>query len=177
MIGIAKGSVHLCPYSTEWSRFFEEEKTNLYNCIGDYIIDIQHIGSTSIQGMHSKPVIDILIGIEHLNDGFKLIKSIEEMGYHFKGSLGKSHRFFFWKGTEENNTHNLHIVEYGDENWENLLLFRDFLNENSSYKDQYSELKMELANDFKNDRETYTKRKNEFIIDTIQLARRKHKKG
>lgn len=171
MIGLAKNSVCLCPYSTGWKESFESEKALLIDCIGCEIIDVQHVGSTSIQGMQAKPVIDIAAAIRKLNDGFKLINSLESIGYHFKGSLGESHRFFFWKGNEMKNMHNLHIVEYGDENWLNFLLFRDYLNSNTVYKDRYSELKAELALQYNYDRETYTKRKTEFIKEVIQLAR------
>jgi len=142
MIGLSKNAVYLCPYSEEWNTLFEREKINIHNCIENYIVDIQHVGSTSIKDMHSKPIIDIVVGINDFNDGFKLIESIESIGYHFKGSLGNSNRFFFWKGSEDDNTHNLHIVEYGDKNWENQILFRDFINTHSDYKDKYLKLKI-----------------------------------
>lgn len=171
MIGISKHSVTLCPFSKEWSLLFEQEKLNLYKTIGDYVLDIQHVGSTSIKDMPAKPIIDIVVGLKNFNDGFKIIDKIEALNYHFKGSLGNSNRFFFWKGSKDNNTHNLHITEYGDENWNNQVLFRDFINSHEDYKDKYLKLKMELANIYKEDRNTYTQRKSEFIIDVINLAK------
>jgi GrpB-like predicted nucleotidyltransferase (UPF0157 family) len=171
MIGIPKNSVVLCPYSEEWETLFEREKENLYSSIKEYAMDIQHIGSTSIKGMYAKPIIDIIVVIKDLNDGFKLIQVIESLEYHFKGSLGKSNRFFFWKGDEDKNTHNLHIVEFKDKNWENLILFRDFMNSHSDYRDKYISLKIELANKYKMDRAAYTEKKIEFILEVIQLAK------
>lgn len=171
MIGIAKNAVTLCPFSQQWSLLFEQEKLNLYKTIGHYVVDIQHVGSTSIKDMLAKPILDIVVGLKDLNDGFKLIDKIEALGYHFKGSLGDSNRFFFWKGSEEANTHNLHITEYGDKNWNNQVLFRDFINSHPDYKDKYLKLKMELANTYKEDRKAYTQRKSQFIIDIITLAK------
>lgn len=171
MIGISKNAVELYPFSQKWSLLFEKEKLSLYNLIGDYVVDIQHVGSTSIKEMPSKPIIDIVVGLKDLNDGFNLINTIESLGYHYKGSLGKSNRFFFWKGSEDNNTHNLHITEYGDKNWDNQILFRDFINTHPEYKSKYLELKVELANTHKDDRSTYTQRKSEFIINIINLAK------
>lgn len=171
MIGISKNAVELCPFSQEWSLLFEKEKLSLYNLIGDYVVDIQHVGSTSIKDMPSKPIIDIVVGLKDLNDGFTLINTIESLGYHYKGSLGKSNRFFFWKGSEDNNTHNLHITEYGDKNWDNQILFRDFINTHPEYKNKYLKLKLELATTYKDDRSTYTQRKSEFIINIINLAK------
>lgn len=176
MLGVPKNSVMLCPYSEEWKILFEREKTNLYKCIKDYDIDIQHVGSTSISGMCAKPIIDIVIVLKDFKDGYTLINGVESIGYHFKGSLGNSNRFFFWKGDEGNNTHNLHIVEYGDRNWENLILFRDFMNSHSNYRDKYLFLKTDLANTYKEDRATYTEKKTKFILDVIQLAKQEVKK-
>lgn len=62
-----------------------------------------------------------------------------------------SNRFFFWKCNDGINTYNLHIVEYGDKNWENLILFRDFMNNYSYYRDKYFNLKFELASKYKKD--------------------------
>lgn len=172
MIGISKNSVILYPFSQEWSLLFEQEKSNLYNTIGDYVIDIQHVGSTSIKDMPSKPIIDIVVGLRNFNDGFKLIDKIQTLGYNFKGSLGNSNRFFFWKGSKDNNTHNLHLTQYGDKNWNNQVLFRDFINSHPDYKDKYLKLKMDLSGKYKEDRTTYTQKKCEFIIDIIKLAKK-----
>lgn len=171
MLGISKNSVMLCPYSEEWRLLFEKEKTNLYNCTKEDLIDIQHIGSTSIIGMPSKPIIDIVVAIKHLNEGFRLVNDVESIGYHFKGTLGRSNRFFFWKVDKGTNTHNLHIVEHGDKNWENLILFRDFMNHHSDYRDKYIDLKVELASKYRDDRGAYTEKKAEFILRVIQLAK------
>lgn len=171
MVGISKNSVELYAHSEEWSLLFEKEKLIIYNCVKEYVVDIQHVGSTSIGGMYAKPIIDIVVAIEHFDDGFRLIDDIESLGYHFKGSLGKSNRFFFWKGTETKNTHNLHIVQYGDKNWDNLILFRDFINNHPDYRDKYCRLKLDLANKYKDDRVAYTSSKTKFILDVIQLAK------
>ena len=50
MIGLERGIVKLTPYTAEWKRLFEKEKARLQVAIGDYVLDIQHVGSTSIPG-------------------------------------------------------------------------------------------------------------------------------
>ena len=45
------------------------------------------------------------------------------------------------------------------------------MNNNSDYRDKYLKLKMELASMYKDDRDTYTERKSEFILDIIHLAK------
>lgn len=177
MLGVPKNSVILCPYSEEWSRLFEIERTSLCNKLKEHAVDIQHVGSTSIVRMSAKPIIDIVIVLKNFNEGFALIEDIETLGYHYKGSLGKSKRFFFWKGSEYNNTYNLHLVECDDNNYKNFILFRNFMNEHSDYRDKYLSLKMELAAKFKDDRGEYTKGKTEFILKVIELAKQQEKES
>lgn len=97
MIGLEKGTVRLAPYSEEWAQSFEREKEALIECLGDLIIDIEHVGSTAIEGLEAKPIIDILISIKKLGEGFKCIDPLKNLGYEFKGSMGKSNRFSFQK--------------------------------------------------------------------------------
>jgi GrpB-like predicted nucleotidyltransferase (UPF0157 family) len=54
--------ITLMMYKSSWKTLFQKEKNNLFNLGIDNILKIEHIGSTAIQGMTSKPVIDILIG-------------------------------------------------------------------------------------------------------------------
>ena len=54
-IGLPDNLVAIHPYSEEWPRLFEEERQRLRAAIGDYMLDIQHIGSTSVPGLDAKP--------------------------------------------------------------------------------------------------------------------------
>jgi GrpB-like predicted nucleotidyltransferase (UPF0157 family) len=69
MFGLEKGVVRLVPYAPEWKRLFEVEKACLQEILGATILDIQHVGSTSIPGMPSKPIIDIAIAIDDFESG------------------------------------------------------------------------------------------------------------
>lgn len=172
MIGLEKGTVRLTPYSVEWPLLFEKEKEALIECLGDLIIDIQHVGSTAIEGLEAKPIIDILISIKKLDEGFKCIEPLKKLGYEFKGSLGKSNRFFFSKGDEKIKTHHVHIVEWGDSNWENLILFRDYLRNHPRVKEDYEKLKKDLANSYEADRAGYTTNKVDFILKIVEQAKK-----
>jgi len=174
MIGLAKGTVKLAPYSDKWVQLFEKEKEALIECLGDLIIDIQHVGSTAIEGLEAKPIIDILIGIKKLDEGFQCIEPLKNLGYEFKGSLGKSNRFFFSKGDESCKTHHVHIVEFGDINWENLILFRDYLREHPKVKEEYEKLKKYLSKEYEADREAYTSNKVDFILKIVEQAKKKN---
>jgi GrpB-like predicted nucleotidyltransferase (UPF0157 family) len=53
-------------YDADWSLLYEQEKSHIFDALGNTVADIQHIGSTSVPGLAAKPVIDILLGVEHM---------------------------------------------------------------------------------------------------------------
>jgi len=67
MIGLKRGIVELAPYTYEWKEEYNKEEKLLYSVIGKYVLDIQHVGSTSIEGLDAKPIIDIAVAVESLD--------------------------------------------------------------------------------------------------------------
>lgn len=55
------------PYDDIWSEMYEKEKNILLDILRNLIIDIQHFGSTSIKGLGAKPIIDIMIVVDDIN--------------------------------------------------------------------------------------------------------------
>jgi GrpB-like predicted nucleotidyltransferase (UPF0157 family) len=88
MIGLERGVVKLVPYSAEWGRFFELEKTSLLAGLRSYVLDIQHVGSTSIPGMLAKPIVDIAIAVADFDEARVCVPLIEGLGYEYRGELG-----------------------------------------------------------------------------------------
>lgn len=69
MLGLPKGVVKLKTYNPQWVLEYEKERDILKKSIGNNIIDIQHVGSTSIEGLEAKPIIDIAIAVTSLEEG------------------------------------------------------------------------------------------------------------
>jgi len=174
MLGLEKGVVRLVLYSPEWAKLFDEEKRLLIALIGDYVLDIQHIGSTSVLGLIAKPILDIGIAIEDFEEGKRCIQPIESLGYEYKGENGIPGRHYFVKGNPT--THHLHIVENNSEEWKKNITFRDSLRKDEMLAEEYAKLKLELAGKFKYDRVAYTDGKTDFINYVINLAG-KHEQG
>lgn len=171
MLGLPKGVVKLEAYDPEWVSEYEKEKSIIQDYIGNYIIDIQHVGSTSIEGLISKPIIDIAVGVDTLEEGHMCINLLGQLGYEYKGYIGVSERLFFAKGDESNRTHHIHIEKIGSNNWYNHILFRDYLRLHEYVRDEYAELKKMLALEYTNNRETYTAKKVDFILDIVERAK------
>ena len=169
MIGLERGVVRLAPYTTEWQRRFEAEKIRLQAAIGQYVLDIQHVGSTSIPGMVAKPIIDIGIAVTSLEEASVCIQPIEQLGYEYRGELGIPRRHYFVKGDPR--TYHLHINEIDSPDWENQVLFRDTLIRYPRLAQEYAALKAELAQRHPTGRVAYLDGKAPFIERVLEMAR------
>src|SRR5579872_5715182 len=154
-------------YVPRWQTLFEAERDELMEAIGHYVADIQHVGSTAVPGLASKPVVDIMVGLRRLLDAQDCILPIEAMGYEYLPELelekGFEDRRYFRKSKNGIRTHQIHVVEVNSEFWKRTLLFRDHLRANPISANEYAVLKKELAKKFENDREGYTNAKTDFI--------------
>ena len=169
MIGLKRKTLKLVPFDPNWKEYFNVEKTKLINKIGKYIISIEHIGSTAINNIYSKPIIDIAISLKQFDDGYKCVQEMEKLRYLYKGEHGIPGRHYFRTNNEIVKFH-IHMLEINSKNWNNHLKFRNYLNENQDYAKQYEVLKINLLKKHQNDRELYTKSKSEFINSILIKA-------
>ncbi|MFR1710155.1 MAG: GrpB family protein [Clostridium sp.] len=170
MIGLSRGIVKLVPYTDKWKEEFLKEKQLLNSIVGKYVLAIEHVGSTSIEGLDSKPIIDIAMGVSSLDivDNFREL--LESVGYNYRGDGGVSGRILFAKGSEESRTHYLHVEVFNSKMWINHIYFRDYLRLHRNYINEYSKIKNELALKFSDDRGSYTKEKDRFISIILEKA-------
>jgi GrpB-like predicted nucleotidyltransferase (UPF0157 family) len=165
--------VQLHTYDSSWPTAFAVERERLSSVVPDTFLELQHIGSTSIPGMHAKPIIDILAGVASM----KIAKSIAEplcaSGYttsaDFNATLTDRQWFMRWANGRR--THHLHVVVHGSTAWNERLRFRDRLRRDATLAQRYALLKVELAEKFTNDREAYTDAKAEFVRAVIAADR------
>ena len=76
-IGLKKGTVKVVSHQSEWHTNFQKEKGLILSLQNKHIKDVEHVGSTSVQGMPVKPIIDIIIGIDKYFNTSKLAKGFE----------------------------------------------------------------------------------------------------
>lgn len=171
MLGLKRGTVKLANAHDKWARLFDKEKQLLLDTFGDRIIDIEHVGSTAIPGVPAKPLIDMNVAISSLDDGYieGFVAPLEKLGYHYMHKFPERH--FFAKGPEVKRTHHLTLVELNSNQWNNSMMFRDYMRRNKQACEEYTTLKEKLANQYAEDRASYTKEKEDFIQKIIQLAK------
>ncbi len=170
IIGLERYVVKLVPYHLDWPRLFEEEKARLQAAVGAYVLDIQHIGSTSIPSGVAKPIIDIGIAVESFEGAFVCVEPIERIGYEYRGENGMPRRHYFVERIPET-THHVHMFESSNPAWENHILFRDYMRKHPEAVEEYTALKLALAEQFPRDREAYTNGKTAFVERILSMAR------
>ena len=170
-MGLKMGTVRLEKYNIDWKKEFENEKNNLKEIFQKIAIDIQHIGSTSIENISAKPIIDIAVGVKKLSD-FEEVKNCfinnKEYSLREENTAGE---ILIRKGPEESITHLIHVMECDSDRYKNTIIFRDYLRNNLEDKIEYEKLKEALAKKYKDDRKMYTASKHEFIQKILEKAK------
>jgi GrpB-like predicted nucleotidyltransferase (UPF0157 family) len=163
-------------YDPRWPALYEEEKSRVLTALGDRIAGIEHIGSTAVPGLCAKPILDILIGLRRLRDAKGCIPRLVAIGYEYvpEYEAALPERRYLRKGSRENRTHHIHMVERDSEFYRSHVLFRDHLRTHPEDARRYNALKRELAVRFASDREGYTEAKAPFIREILAKAGRVH---
>ncbi len=165
ILGLKKGTVKLVPHNKKWAALFEKEKKILQKSLGDAIVGIEHVGSTSIKNICAKPILDINVGVKSVKYFEKVSHILEKLGYANIKNKNSSHvHLVFAKGNKRiGTTHYVHVIKYNGSLWENDVRFRDYLRGHKEVAQQYAELKKKLALTHQNDRMAYTENKASFI--------------
>lgn len=167
----AKDDIAIEAYNPAWIKLAEAEISVIKTMAADLpFLAIEHIGSTAVPELASKPIIDIFIELNTIEEASQWIQPLETLGYIFwQENPDKSHLRFF-KGMPPygmKRTHHVHIVSADNNTIEHRILFREILKNNLQVRVEYQRLKFELADLYSADRETYTDKKSEFIINIL----------
>ncbi len=158
--------MRLSLYCEEWPALFESEMKIIVSAIGDYVADIQHVGSTAIGGMPAKPILDIAIAVENFEKARWCIDPLVKLGYTFRGEKGIPRRHYLQKG--EPCTNHIHMVEKTSDEWRKFVRFRDMLRADRSTAADYRRLKLDLWERLHGDRKEYQAAKATFIGKVLQ---------
>lgn len=171
MIGLKRGTVKLIPHQDEWMENAERTIKVLWKILDSAVVDIQHIGSTSILSICAKPIIDLVVGVRDLKDVLPYMELLEQHDIIFRGNHTPGQMLFVMGDFEKDTrTHHIHVVKWNGEEWNNYLNFRDYLNVNPEKARMYEECKQRLEIKFSNDRNSYTQGKEELIRQILQEA-------
>ena len=156
--------VVVLPYDRTWKFDFEEIKREIEDAIGDFIIGIEHVGSTSVEGMSAKPIIDIDVIIKDYAAFDAVARRLEAIGYFHAGNLGiKDREAFKYANKPHLRQHHLYVCPQQSEELHRHITFRDFLANNPEAVKKYSAVKEKAAQLFPDDIEKYIEYKSPCI--------------
>src|SRR5690348_12843875 len=87
--------ITVVPYDPQWPAAFERAAREVKAALGHSLLGIHHIGSTSIPGIHAKPIIDMLAVASDLSQVDEHAERMRQIGYEAMGEFGIAGRRYF----------------------------------------------------------------------------------
>lgn len=170
--------VIVVPYNEQWKTDFEVIRQYLLTAVKDAVICIEHIGSTSVEGLCAKPIIDIDIVIKDYSVFDKVVESLATLGYIHEGNLGIEDREAFdYRGSTDLPKHHLYVCPEFSAELRRHILFREYLRKNPEAVSEYNRIKEEGARIFPDSIDDYIAYKSpciEEIYKKINLRKDEH---
>lgn len=176
MIEKSNKKVIVVPYDPSWATTFKALQTIYQNHLGDSIVAIEHVGSTSVVGLAAKPIVDMDIIVEDKIKLKEVLQKMPALGYYHDGDYGIVGREVLkqtdytvpFTATKKNwGKHNLYVCIQGVASLENHLRFRNYLRQHPAKVKEYAALKLELAQRFPYNIDQYIEHKTPFITNIL----------
>ena len=163
--------VTVLPYDRAWKIAFEAIRQELVAALGDLALEVEHVGSTSVEGLSAKPCIDIDVVIEDNRVFEAVVRRLETIGYIHEGNLGVEGREAF-KYTDKPHlqTHHLYVCPQDSRELCRHIMFRDYLRAHPEAAEKYGRIKEEAARLFPNDIEKYIAYKSPCIAEIYEAC-------
>lgn len=150
-------------YDPNWITQYETEETALKQALGNNMLSIEHIGSTSVAGLAGKPLIDILVVVQKIEEADGFESALSSLGYDFLGQYVMEGSRLYVKGKDNTRLVNLHFYYLGHKHIDEMIGLRDYLRSHPEVVKEYSQLKFDLAEKYPEDYGSYRKYKDEWM--------------
>ena len=170
MIGLEKGKVRVVAYDKEWETMFLLERNEVANLLKSKRINaiIEHVGSTAVPGLASKPIVDIAIGLKKRSDLGNVLRVLKDKGRDYVKAANQPGMLFMAKGSPR--IYHYHLVVFGSPAWTKLIIFRDYLRRHKGVAQEYGNLKIILAQKYPDSRLEYMKHKRLLLLAIMNRA-------
>ena len=161
-------SINILEYDSIWPDLFEREANRICSVLGERVLLLEHVGSTSVPGLCAKPIIDILLVVADSSHETSYVSDLETAGYTLRIREPEwfEHRMFKGPDTDIN----LHIFSVGASEVNRMLKFRDLLRANKSDRDKYASVKLSLAEREWRHIQHYADEKNSIVKEIMNRA-------
>jgi GrpB-like predicted nucleotidyltransferase (UPF0157 family) len=162
--------VELVPHDPAWAAQAAAESARLAEAIGETLIRIEHVGSTSIPGIVAKPTIDLMPIVQSLDELDARRPQVEALGYVWRGEFGIPGRRYCIREERRRRLFHVHCHQIGHSGIAETLNFRDYLRAHPDDAGAYEAMKRVAAAAHPTDTLAYSKAKSNWIKTCIERA-------
>ena len=170
MLKTLNEEIEVVKYNSEWPKQFAQEAQK-FRALFDpkRLLGLEHYGSTSVPGLHAKPIIDILIGLNEFYISEQEKNALEKLGYVYFGKARTMQRFFLRK--REDQKFNLAVVLYKSPVWTENLLVCEYLKTHAIEAIKYAKIKKQAIKEGYATALDYSEFKRDFVLELVEKAK------
>jgi GrpB-like predicted nucleotidyltransferase (UPF0157 family) len=166
--------IFLVEHDDRWEVYYDEIEKELTGLLSDqHVVRISHIGSTAVQEIWAKNIVDVMVEIPKNNSMKDMARILEQNGFTIMSA--EANRISLNKGYTENGfadkVYHIHLRYAGDND---ELFFRDYLNDHTDVAKEYEALKLRLWKQYEHNRDAYTNAKTDFITKWTAEAQKEY---
>ncbi len=108
-----------------WEAVFAVEAIRLRTALGPALLAVEHIGSTAVPGLPARPILDIGVAVSCAEERMACLPLLQPWGYAYRETPSTAWQPHFV--CHRSPPIHLYLYPIGSREWEDLLLFRDYL--------------------------------------------------
>ena len=156
-------AIRIVDYDPEWPARARQELRRIGDALGSVAVRLEHVGSTAVPGLASKPIIDLQLSVAAVEQRDAYVGPLEQLGYLFVSTPEAPDYHFFARPPERPRSHHLHVCEVGSQHEHRHLAMRHYLRAHGDEAASYEALKRDVAGRHPADRLAYIEGKGEFV--------------
>lgn len=166
MIGEPLGTIFVVEYDVNWKKYFLDEKKHFKKFLPFRYV-IEHVGSTSIPGMASRPIIDILVGIGNDYDLLTARDLFAANGYTLDEKNSHLGLYTFYRNIGDKRYFNIYLTRFNSPSWNTYLGIRNYFLRNKDKAYDYLRTKVDLVKGVNNDKTKYETLKKRYLTSEV----------
>lgn len=169
------GDYTLEAYNLAWKERFEKIRVTVQKTFGAKALQVEHVGSTAIEGMSAKPLIDVLVVVPNILDIEAEREQMRKLGHMYKENYLTENSLFLCKEVDGVRIDNIHVFPTGHPRIASFIDKRDYFMAHPDEVKRYEEVKRTLAERFPDDYRSYSRGKGDYLnrelIDKIRKCK------
>ena len=163
--------VEVVPYRESWKAAFAVIKQEIEGAVGPWILGVEHVGSTSVEGLSAKPCIDLDVIIRDYGVFETVVQRLNAVGYIHEGNLGIPDREAFrYDHKPHLLPHHLYVCPRDSRELHRHITFRDYLRSNPEAAKKYGATKELAARLFPHDIDQYIRYKSQCVEELYRMC-------